>query len=56
LALKWRGDAHHTAALKLFDRHPEAEVLWTPWQRVEVFNGFRQAERAGLLKRGDPSG
>ena len=28
-------------------------MLWTPWQRVEVFNGFCQAERAGLLRRGD---
>jgi len=53
LAFKWRRDTHHTTALTLFDRHPEAEVLWTPWQRVEVFNGFRQAERAGLLQRGE---
>jgi predicted nucleic acid-binding protein len=53
LALKWRGDTHHSTAHILFDRHPDAEVLWTPWQRVEVFNGFRQAERAGLLQRGE---
>jgi len=53
LAVKWRGDTHHATAHDLFDRHPEAEVLWTPWQRVEVFNGFRQAERAGLLQRGE---
>ena len=53
LAVKWRGDTHHTTAHNFFDRHPEAEVLWTPWQRVEVFNGFRQAERAGLLRRGE---
>ncbi len=53
LAFKWRRDTHHTKALTLFDRHPEAEVLWTPWQRVEVFNGFRQAERAGLLQQGE---
>ena len=28
-------------------------MLWTPWQRVEVFNGVCQAERAGLLSKGD---
>ena len=53
LGYKCRGDRHHGAALSLFDREPEAEVLWTPWQRVEVFNGFCQAERAGLLRKGD---
>jgi len=26
-------------------------VLWTPWQRVEVFNGFCQAERLGMLEK-----
>jgi predicted nucleic acid-binding protein len=53
LGYKCRRDNHHQAALALFDRHPEAEVLWTPWQRVEVFNGFCQAERAGLLRSGE---
>src|SRR5438270_13993506 len=48
-----RRDIHHAAAISLFDRDPKAEVLWTPWQRVEVFNGFCQAERAGLLARGE---
>ena len=52
LAYKCRRDTHHPAALSLFDEDPEAEVLWTPWQRVEVFNGFCQAERAGLLAKG----
>jgi predicted nucleic acid-binding protein len=37
----------------LCEREPEAEVLWTPWQRVEVFNGVCQAERAGLLGKGE---
>jgi len=50
LAYKCRRDTHHATAVTLFDREPEAEVLWTPWQRVEVFNTFRQAERAGLIK------
>jgi predicted nucleic acid-binding protein len=37
----------------LFDRDPDAEVVWTPWQRIEVFNGFCQAERARLLAKGE---
>jgi predicted nucleic acid-binding protein len=53
LGYKCRKDIHHQSALSLFDREPEAEVLWTPWQRVEVFNGFCQAERAGLLHKGE---
>jgi predicted nucleic acid-binding protein len=53
LGYKCRRDTQHPEALSLFDREPEAEVLWTPWQRVEVFNGFCQAERAGLLRKGD---
>jgi predicted nucleic acid-binding protein len=38
--------------VSFFDRVPDAEILWTPWQRVEVFNTFRQAERAGLVAKG----
>jgi len=53
LGYKCRRDTQHRAALNLFDQDPDAEVLWTPWQRVEVFNGFCQAERAGLLARGE---
>jgi predicted nucleic acid-binding protein len=53
LGYKCRRDTQHRAALSLFEREPEAEVLWTPWQRVEVFNGFCQAERAGLLRQGE---
>jgi len=53
LGCKCRGDVHHAAALSVFDREPDAEVLWTPWQRVEVFNGFCQAERAGLVGKGE---
>jgi len=53
LAFKCRRDTHHVGATTLFDRHPEAEVLWTPWQRVEVFNSLRQAERAGLIRGGE---
>jgi predicted nucleic acid-binding protein len=53
LGYKCRRDTQHLAALSLFDLDPDAEVLWTPWQRVEVFNGFCQAERAGLLAKGE---
>ena len=28
-------------------------MVWTPWQRVEVFNSFRQAERARLVDEGE---
>jgi predicted nucleic acid-binding protein len=53
LGYKCRRDVQHEAALTLFERQPDAAVLWTPWQRVEVFNGFCQAERAGLLAKGE---
>jgi predicted nucleic acid-binding protein len=53
LGYKCRRDRQHNAALSLFDQDPDAEVFWTPWQRVEVFNGVCQAERAGLLSKGD---
>jgi predicted nucleic acid-binding protein len=53
LGYKCRRDTHHDTSLSLFDRAPDAEVLWTPWQRLEVFNGVCQAERAGLLSKGD---
>ena len=53
LGFKCRHDVQHSAAITLFDRDPDAEVIWTPWQRVEVFNGFCQAERAKLLDKGE---
>lgn len=53
LGYKCRADVQHRAAISLFDRHRDAEVLWTPWQRVEAPNGFFQAERAGRLKKGE---
>jgi predicted nucleic acid-binding protein len=53
LGYKCRRDTQHQAALSLFDREPDAQVLWTPWQRVEVFNGFSQTERAGFLRKGE---
>jgi predicted nucleic acid-binding protein len=53
LAYKCRNDTHHARALSLFERLLDAEVLWTPWQRVEVLNSICQAERAGLLAKGE---
>ncbi len=53
LGYKCRRDIHHVAAVSLFVRAPDAEVLWTPWQRVEVLNALCQAERAGLLGKGE---
>lgn len=53
LAFRYRDDAHHQDAVALFARDPEAVVLWTPWQRVEVFNGLQQLERRGGLNPGD---
>lgn len=53
MAYKCRGDIHHASAISLFDRESNARVLGTPWQRVEVFNSFRQAEHAGLLAQGE---
>ena len=53
LGYKCARDHQHAVAIGLFDRDPEAEVLWTPWQRVEVLNSFCQAERVGLLARGE---
>jgi predicted nucleic acid-binding protein len=53
LGYKCRADRHHLSAISLFDRDPDAQVFWTPWQRVEVLNSFCQAERAGLLGRGE---
>ena len=53
LGYKCKRDVQHVAAVSLFDREPEAEVLWTPCQRVEVLNALCQAERAGLLAKGE---
>jgi predicted nucleic acid-binding protein len=53
LGYKCQRDIQHSAAITLFESEPDAEVLWTPWQRVEVFNTLCQAERAGLLAKGE---
>jgi predicted nucleic acid-binding protein len=53
LAVKCRRDMHHKRAWRFFDRNPSGGVMWTPWQRVEVFNCFLQAERHGLVEEGE---
>ena len=52
LAYKCSDDVHHEIAIRTFDRWPAAEVVWTPWQRVEIFNSLRQAERVGIVAAG----
>lgn len=53
LAYKCRRDVHHARAIPLFNENPDLYVVWTPWQRVEAFNGLRQAERTGTIERGE---
>ena len=33
-------------------KYSTVRILWTPWQRVEVFNSLRQLERAGAIIQG----
>jgi predicted nucleic acid-binding protein len=45
VALKVRRDTFHEVAVDFFLREQERIWLWTPWQRVEVFNTIRQLTR-----------
>ena len=49
IACKITDDANHRAAIQVFDLWPEIRIVWTPWQRVEVFNSLRQLERGGAV-------
>ena len=49
IACKCSDDINHLKALDTFDRVPDADIIWTPWQRVEIFNSLRQAERSGMV-------
>jgi predicted nucleic acid-binding protein len=49
IACKITDDANHRMAIQVFDIFPEIEIIWTPWQRVEVFNSLRQLERASII-------
>lgn len=52
IACKYTNDLHYPEALSFLDKHPSVEILWTPWQRVEVFNSVRQLEYRGFLDSG----
>ena len=52
IAYKITDDTNHGAAVEVFDRFPDIRILWTPWQRVEVFNSLRQLERGGVIIEG----
>ena len=52
IANKITDDINHDAAVEVFDRFPDIRILWTPWQRIEVFNLLRQLERAGVIVPG----
>ncbi|MGB8354298.1 MAG: type II toxin-antitoxin system VapC family toxin [Chthoniobacteraceae bacterium] len=53
LAYKCSDDANHARAIRMLESlDDDAVVIWTPWQRVEVFNAFRQAERTGIIAQG----
>ncbi|WP_042725438.1 type II toxin-antitoxin system VapC family toxin [Chthoniobacter flavus] len=52
IACKITSDVNHELAIRVFDLWPEIEIVWTPWQRVEVFNSLRQLERADLILAG----
>jgi predicted nucleic acid-binding protein len=45
VASKFLEDKFFHAARSIFDHSPTVEILWTPWQRVEVFNALHQLER-----------
>jgi len=50
VAFKNSGDSQHEAAVSLWDLSDDISVIWTPWQRVEVFNAIRQVEKLGFLR------
>jgi predicted nucleic acid-binding protein len=52
IACKITDDSNHAAATSVFDLWPETRIVWTPWQRLEIFNGLRQLERAGVVSAG----
>jgi len=51
VAYKNSSDSQHGRAVRVFEDISAIVVLWTPWQRVEVFNAFRQLDRAGSLPK-----
>jgi predicted nucleic acid-binding protein len=51
VALKVRRDTFHEKAMSFYERRQEDTWLWSPWQRVEVFNTIRQLTRHPEAKR-----
>ena len=56
LAYKCRRDIHHPAAITLFDREPDARVVWTPWliRRCLGSEHERMAAQSLLASRRQP--
>jgi|SRR3954466_61422 predicted nucleic acid-binding protein len=51
VALKIRHDTFHKEAQGYYESRQEEIWLWSPWQRVEVFNTIRQLTRHPEAKR-----
>lgn len=51
VALKVRRDTFHEEAISFYERRQDVTWLWSPWQRVEVFNTIRQLTRHPEAKR-----
>jgi predicted nucleic acid-binding protein len=51
VALKVRRDTFHLKALTFYQPRQDQVWLWSPWQRVEVFNTVRQLTRHPEAKR-----
>jgi predicted nucleic acid-binding protein len=51
VALKVRRDTFHEEAMSFYERRQDDTWLWSPWQRVEVFNTIRQLTRHPDAKR-----
>jgi predicted nucleic acid-binding protein len=51
VALKVRRDTFHQEAMDFYEVRQEEIWLWSPWQRVEVFNTIRQLTRHPNPKR-----
>ena len=44
-------DAHHDAAVAWKTRHADTLPVWTPFHRVEIFNGLRQLAFTGNISQ-----
>ncbi len=53
IALSIRHDRGHAAAVEWKVEHAAELPVWTPFHRVEVFNGLRQLAQVGGLTQGE---